>query len=118
MFIVPDRTFQTQISENHYRGTSFLQTPSTTLESSVSREWEAANAEKDDIKRSKQIAELLNKIPKGNKKNIEFLLDFLARLNGEEGFCHEDTVSVLLLKKAHASRVPLIASRARRKWRI
>ena len=59
---------------------------STTLESSVSREWEAANAEKDDIKRSKQIAELLNKIPKGNKTNIEFLFDFLARLNGEEVF--------------------------------
>ena len=58
----------------------------TTLESSVSREWEAANAEKDDIKRSKQIAELLNKIPKGNKTNIEFLFDFLARLNGEEVF--------------------------------
>ena len=87
---------------------------STTQESSISREWEAANAEKDDIKRSKQIAELLNKIPKGNKTNIEFLFDFLARLNGEEVFCHEDTVSVLLLKKAHASRVPLIASRARR----
>ena len=67
---------------------------STTLESSVSREWEAANAEKDDIKRSKQIAELLNKIPKGNKTNIEFLFDFLARLNGEEVFaCHKDTVS-------------------------
>ena len=67
---------------------------SINLESPVSREWEAANAEKDDIKRSKQIAELLNKIPKGNKTNIEFLFDFLARLNGEEVFsCHKYTVS-------------------------
>ena len=44
----------------------------------------AANAEQDSLQRSKQIDQILNRLPPENKRNIEFLFDFLARLNTEK----------------------------------
>jgi len=52
--------------------------------SDFTREWLSANKEEDDLQRSKQIEQILNKLPQENKTNIQFLFDFLARVNTEE----------------------------------
>ena len=50
----------------------------------ISSDWVVANAEPDGTQRAKQIEKIKSRLPTENKTNIEFLFDFLARLNSEE----------------------------------